>query len=205
MKKESKLVLGLKKGKDFSKIERTKIIQEYLSTGQSKKEVWQKYTGQTSESGQLLRWMRQLGYLSLSTDSKPQGVFQKQPSSYTNEEKRLIIEEYLASGSSKRDIWGKYTGQLEEHGSILRWMRQLGYPTAKVERRSNFTGMKRETTLDRSEEKFENLQLRKRIQELENQLKDAEMKAIAFSTMVDVAEKEFNIRIRKKFNTKPLK
>ena len=26
----------------------------------------------------------------------------------------------------KRDIWEKYTGE-EEHGQILRWMRQLGY------------------------------------------------------------------------------
>jgi cell division septum initiation protein DivIVA len=52
---------------------------------------------------------------------------------------------------------------------------------------------------------FENLQLKKRIEELEAQLKDAEMKSIAFSTMVDIAEKEFNIPIRKKFNTKPSK
>lgn len=50
---------------------------------------------------------------------------------------------------------------------------------------------------------FEKLQLKKRIDELEKKLKDAEMKAIAYSTMVDVAEKEFNIPIRKKYNTKP--
>ena len=54
-------------------------------------------------------------------------------------------------------------------------------------------------------EDFEVLQMKKRIAELENQLKDAEMKAIAFSTMVDIAEKEFNIPIRKKYNTKPSK
>jgi hypothetical protein len=50
---------------------------------------------------------------------------------------------------------------------------------------------------------FESLQLKKRIAELEEQVKQAEMKAIAFSTMVDLAEKEFNISIRKKYNTKP--
>lgn len=61
---------------------------------------------------------------------------------------------------------------------------------------------KRET--ESSEDKdFETLQLKKRISELEKQLKDAEMKAIAFSTMVDIAEEEFKIPIRKKFNTKP--
>ena len=53
------------------------------------------------------------------------------------------------------------------------------------------------------DEFFENLQLKKRIADLEKQLKDAELKAIAFSTMVDIAEKEFKIPIRKKLNTKP--
>jgi transposase len=53
------------------------------------------------------------------------------------------------------------------------------------------------------QDSFENLQLKKRIAELEKQLKDAEMKAIAYATMVDIAEKEFNIPIKKKFNTKP--
>ncbi|MCS6935930.1 MAG: hypothetical protein NZM35_12400, partial [Chitinophagales bacterium] len=53
------------------------------------------------------------------------------------------------------------------------------------------------------QESFEILQLKKRIAELEKQLKEAEMKAIAYATMVDIAEKEFNISIKKKFNTKP--
>ena len=49
---------------------------------------------------------------------------------------------------------------------------------------------------------FETLQLKKRIAILEKKLKDADMKAIAYSTMLDIAEKEFNIPIRKKYNTK---
>ena len=64
--------------------------------------------------------------------------------------------------------------------------------------------MSKETAKDR-EEDFEILQLKKRISDLEHQLKDAEMKAIVFSTMVDIAEKEFNIPIRKKYNSKPSK
>lgn len=46
------------------------------------------------------------------------------------------------------------------------------------------------------------LQLKKLIAELEKQLQTAEMKAIAYSTMLDIAEKEFNIPIRKKDSTK---
>lgn len=57
--------------------------------------------------------------------------------------------------------------------------------------------------IDTSSNSFENLQLKKRITELETLLRDAEMKAIAFSTMVDIAEIEFKIPIRKKLNTNP--
>jgi hypothetical protein len=57
---------------------------------------------------------------------------------------------------------------------------------------------------DMDQDSFETMQLKNRIAELEKQLKDAEMKAIAYATMVDIAEKEFNIPIKKKFNTKPL-
>jgi transposase len=49
---------------------------------------------------------------------------------------------------------------------------------------------------------FETLTLKKRIAELEIQLQTAEMKAVAFSIMVNIAKKEFNIPIRKKHNTK---
>jgi len=54
-----------------------------------------------------------------------------------------------------------------------------------------------------SESSYETLHLQKRIFELEKQLKDAELKTIAYSTMVDIAEKEFKIPIQKKRNTKP--
>jgi len=75
---------------------------------------------------------------------------------FSEAEKHFIIKELLSTGCTKAQIWGKYTGQLEEHGQLLRWMRQLGYDTSVKTRRPN----------------------------------------------VDVAEKEFNIPIRKKYNTK---
>jgi len=130
--------------------------------------------------------------------------------SFTISERHQIIQEMLSSKCTKREIWMKYTGQHEEHGCLLKWMRQLGYPAELTARRPTFGGnnslmAKKHSTNPSAEESFEILQLKKRISELENQLKDAEMKAIAFSTMVDIAEKEFNIPIRKKLITKPLK
>jgi transposase len=130
--------------------------------------------------------------------------------SFTISERHQIIKEMLSSNCTRAEIWRKYTGQSEEHGFLLRWMRQLGYPMELATKRLTFGGnnslmAKKQATTIKSEESFEILQLKKRISELENQLKDAEMKAIAFSTMVDIAEKEFKIPIRKKLNTKPLK
>lgn len=138
------------------------------------------------------------------------GIVQKPNKYFKESEQHQIIQELISSGCTKQEIWQKYTGEEEEHGQLLRWMRKLGYDEKIKTRRPNFATnniqmKKKKVTETQSDELFENLQLKKRIQELEEQLKEAEMKAIAFSTMVDIAEKEFNIPIRKKYNTKPLK
>jgi len=122
---------------------------------------------------------------------------------YTVEERHNIIQEALNSQETKQAIWEKYTGEKSERGRILRWMRSLGYETntrfANIVVNNSVMAKKAK---NESEGNFENLQLKKRISELEKQLKEAELKAIAFSTMVDIAEKEYKIPIRKKFNTK---
>ena len=139
-------------------------------------------------------------------------IIQKAGKYFTLEEKHKIIQELIATQCTKVEIWVKYTGEEEEHGQLLRWMRQLGYNTGIKTRRPNIVSnlypmapkkTKPDKSVNTSDESFENLQLKKRIAELEKQLKDAELKAIAFSTMVDIAEKEFKIPIRKKLNTKP--
>ena len=148
-----------------------------------------------------------------------QKIIQKAGKYFTELEKHKIIQELISSKTTKQEIWQKYTGQAEEHGQLLRWMRQLGYNTQIKTRRPNFATnhlimstnkkneIKRQKKLnhnnDSEDDSFENLQLKKRIADLEKQLKDAEMKAIAFSTMVDIAEEMFKIPIRKKLNTKP--
>jgi transposase-like protein len=142
MERKSKVILGLKYGRDFSESERIKIIQDYKCSGKTKKEIWYKYTGQQEEHGQIGKWMRNF-------------------ESYG----RSVIRSTFATKQNQ---------------------------------------LKKQKNINTSpEDSFENLQLKKRILELERQLKEAELKAIAFSTMVDIAEKEFKIPIRKKYNTKP--
>lgn len=124
---------------------------------------------------------------------------------YLEADKHLIIKAYLSSNRTKQSIWEEYTGHTEEHGKILKWMRELGYEVPGKKRKLINQNPSRMTTesIQSIENDFAKKQLEKRISELEKQLKEAEMKAIAFSTMVDIAEKEFKIPIRKKYNTKP--
>ena len=126
---------------------------------------------------------------------------------FTDSDKHFIIQEVLRTGKTKREIWEKHTGDEHDHGQILRWMRQLGYDESvsiiKTKNVLNLPLMKKQEEPDNRNELLDNIQLKKRIEELEKQLQESEMKAIAFSTMVDVAEQEFKISIRKKYNTKP--
>lgn len=123
-----------------------------------------------------------------------QGIF------FSEEEKRFIINDYLSGDESKQVVYRRYTGYEVEHGKLLKWMRKLGIED-KYPKKSTFVNMPKNTNLNSSS--FERLKLEKRIEDLEKQLKEAEMKTITYSTMVDIAEKEFNIAIRKKHNTKP--
>ena len=141
-------------------------------------------------------------------DKQKRKIIQKKGRHYSETERHAIIREMLKNKWTKQFAWELYTGEPEERGQLMRWMRKLGY--VKEIRHKKFTfdaksaAMKKHHAKEKSEaEPFETMQLKKRIAELEKQLKDAEMKAIAYSTMVDIAEKEFNIPIKKKFNTKP--
>ncbi|MDH5414525.1 MAG: hypothetical protein OEW87_10335 [Flavobacteriaceae bacterium] len=125
---------------------------------------------------------------------------------FSDEEKHIIIKDLLSSGCTKREIWKKYTGYEDERGHLLRWMRKLGYVDISPRKSGSLDPMKKKLKgQPEVEESFDRILLKERIADLEKQLKDAEMKALAYSTMVDIAEKEFNISIKKKYDAKPLR
>ena len=133
----------------------------------------------------------------------------KQIKCFSDDEKRVIIEDYLQSGLTKQAIWKKYVGYEEEHGSLLRWMRKLGYIHDSKQKDAIFVfekaSMNKPPKSKDSNSFSEHTRLEQRILELEKQLQESELKTLAYQTMIDVAERELNISIKKKFNTKPLK
>jgi hypothetical protein len=121
-------------------------------------------------------------------------------------EREEMIKEYLTGNYSKVEIWKKYTGQSVEHGKMLHWMRMLGY-SEKIEnpiKRDLSSGFIRQeqpilATKDNPQDPRD---LQKRIKELERQLENAELKAEGYELMIEIAEKELKIPIRKKSDTK---
>jgi transposase len=53
-----------------------------------------------------------------------------------------------------------------------------------------------------SKDRTDNKKLEQRIKELEKQLEFAQMKNVAINTMIDIAEKDYKLEIRKKFGPK---
>ncbi len=110
-------------------------------------------------------------------------------------ERHQIIQEFLSGNKSKAEIWYKYTGQTEEHGQILRWMRMYGY--SDKPKKINFAPVMNKNK-ELSIDNLDTAKLKQRIKELEKALEYSELKATAYSTMIDVAEEELKISIRKK-------
>lgn len=54
-----------KQGKYFTHDEQHSIIQKMISNGLTKREIWEKYTGQKKEHDKLLCWMKKWGILLL--------------------------------------------------------------------------------------------------------------------------------------------
>jgi len=120
------------------------------------------------------------------------------PSAFSESERREIIEEYLKGNRAKTEIWRQYTGHNEEHGQILRWMHQLGY--IKKPLRVKPLSLPSMSSNSKPQPSVEALQ--KKIKQLEQQLLDSQLKEEAYRRMIDIAEKELKVSIRKKPNTK---
>ena len=123
---------------------------------------------------------------------------------FSLKERKLIVEEYLKSGLSKVAIWYKYTGSRNEHGVILKWMRNLGYNIPSI--KCKFAKTNPHIMIENKNKVNDNniADLQERIKQLEQALVQSELRATAFETMIEVAEKELKINIKKKSYTKPL-
>jgi len=118
---------------------------------------------------------------------------------YSESFKRMVVQEYLAGGVSQGELLRKY--KIGGKSSIPKWMKRFGYTEADRSPEVNFTGLI-SPDLTKKKEEQTNSHLLKRIKELERQLEDEKLQSEAYARIIDKAEKELKIPIRKKPNTK---
>lgn len=115
--------------------------------------------------------------------------------------KRGVCEEYLAGGVSKMTLLRRYN--IRYKSAIQHWLRQYGYEDIHVKGKcipsQPVPAMK---TDPNKEESATQKALKERIKQLERQLEDEQLRAQAYDLMIELAEKEFKIPIRKKSDTK---
>ena len=105
--------------------------------------------------------------------------------------KTKIIEEYLQGDKSFAMLSRKYG---IHPGVIGRWIRVIknGRPviTKKI---SKFTGMAQQSTIE---------QLQEQIKQLKRQLEDEQIRAELYEKMIEIAERDLGIPIKKKYGAK---
>lgn len=84
---------------------------------------------------------------------------------------------------------------IQSHGTVLNWLRKYGTFDWENQTPSNMPKTQEQKLLE-LEQKVKLLEKQKAF--LEKQVETADKKAIIFDMMIDLAEKEFNIPIRKK-------
>lgn len=111
---------------------------------------------------------------------------------YSRTFKLQVVEEVLRGVITKEEARKKYG--IKGKSAILNWMRKFEVST-DAPAPDFFLQMK-------DIEKSEKEALLKRISELEQALGDAQLKSEVYSKMIEVAERELKISIRKKSSTK---
>jgi transposase-like protein len=122
---------------------------------------------------------------------------------YSVEFKRKVVTEYLESDLTKREILDKYG--IKANSAIQEWMRKFGItdPYAK----KDYIGLPNTNRLKKkkpeaSEVELENYALNKRVKELEKLLLEERLRSEMYSRVIEIAEKDLKLNIRKKSNTK---
>ena len=108
---------------------------------------------------------------------------------FSDAEKLQLINEYLASGESKEVFQTKrHLG----HNNLSRWMLTFGISTQT----------KPVSMIKSKEEDTYAKHLQEEIARLKKELEYERLRSKAFETMIDIAEDELNVKIRKKSGAK---
>jgi transposase-like protein len=114
---------------------------------------------------------------------------------FTDEFKFLVIQDYLNTDISQKDLMIKHG--VRGNSCIPNWMRKFGDNKVTDEQISIQRTMAKEEDKTPRERKLE-----AKVKELEKALEQERLRTLALNTMINIAERDLKISIRKKSGTK---
>jgi|APFre7841882590_1041340.scaffolds.fasta_scaffold108022_1 transposase len=117
---------------------------------------------------------------------------------FPDEVKLQVIQEFISTDMSLKELMEKFN--IGGGGTIYKWMRKFGMqgPNSKqIEIQRVMAEQKAQTPYEQ--------ELEARVKQLEEQLKYERLRTLALNTMIDIAERDLKISIRKKSGAKQSK
>lgn len=114
---------------------------------------------------------------------------------FTDEFKLQVVQEYLSTDISQDELKKKYN--FGGNNNIRKWMLKFGLSIPNNDQIQLHQAMKIEKQKSSSEQELE-----LKVKKLEEELKREQLKTLALNTMINIAERELKVDIRKKSGAK---
>jgi transposase-like protein len=118
---------------------------------------------------------------------------------YDDSFKRKVVDEFLKGKLTKIELRRKYN--IGGKSAILTWMRQLGYADCnRWPKKIKFRVESTHTSMPTGDK--DKLELEKENRELKRKLEDEKLRSEAYLRIIEKAEEELKISLKKKFSSK---
>jgi transposase len=114
---------------------------------------------------------------------------------FTDEFRLRVVQEYLNTEVSQAELNAKYG--IKSKNSITNWMRKFGMKAPNQQQIELQCAMAKQTEKTAYERELEG-----KVQKLEQKLEHERLRTLALNTMIDIAERDLKISIRKKSGAK---
>lgn len=114
---------------------------------------------------------------------------------FTDDFKFKVVQEYLETSISLKDLMDKH--QIKGHSCVNNWIRKFGLSKPDQSQINILRTMKEESDKTAKERELEF-----KVRQLEKELDHEKLRTLALTTMIDIAERDLKIPIRKKSGTK---
>jgi len=109
--------------------------------------------------------------------------------------KLQVVQEYLSTDKSQKELMLRYN--IRGKNSITKWMRKFDLQSLSQQQIELRRTMAKEIKKTAKE-----LELESKVHQLEQQLEYEKLRTLALNTMIDIAERDLKIAIRKKSGAK---